>query len=148
MPLTYRAEGVARAPVETVWPLVATASRWTEWAGITSATLERTGTPDPDGVGAVRRFAVGPGASREEVLAWDPPHHLAYTILSGFPVRGYRADVELSPGPEPGTTRVIWHGACEPRWPGTGPLLAVGLRLLMARFVRRLCAHAGRVAQT
>lgn len=146
MPRSYRCEGVARAPVETVWSLVATASRWPEWSGVPHASLERTGEPSPDGVGAVRRLGVGRVGSREEVVTWDPPHHLAYTILSGMPVRGYRADVELSPGPTEGTTTVVWRGIFDPRWPGTGPLVEAALRPVMARFTRRLCAHAGRLA--
>jgi len=48
-----------------------------------------------DGVGALRRFALGPSGSSEEVVAWGSPHHLGYIGVSGLPVRRYRADVEL-----------------------------------------------------
>lgn len=141
----YRVQAVASAPAETVWPLVATAARWTEWSGLRHASLDRAGAPDPEGVGAIRRFGFGPMGSREEVVAWEPHRHLAYTILSGFPVDCYRADVSLAPGPRPDTTTVIWEGTFEPRWPGSGPLVAVTLRAVMGRFVRRLCAHASRL---
>lgn len=147
MPHSYRVQGVARAPLETVWSLVATTSRWPEWSGIPKATVERTGDPPPDGVGAIRAFGAGPlRASREEIVAWDPPHHMGYTILSGLPVRGYRADVELSPGPTPGSTLVVWRGSFDARWPGTGALLAAGLHRLIGAFTRRLCAYATRAA--
>lgn len=146
VPSGYRVTGVARAPAATVWSLVATTSRWPEWSGIPHASVERQGDPPPDGVGAVRRLGMGPLGSREEIVAWDPPHHMAYTILSGFPVRGYRAEVQLAPGPGVGETTVTWSGRYDARWPLTGPLVDGALRALMGRFVRRLCRHASRVA--
>ena len=66
------------APVETVWPLIGEAERWKEWSWMTRSYLLRPGQPAPDGVGALRRLAVGPAGSKEEVVAWDPPHHLGY----------------------------------------------------------------------
>lgn len=146
MPRSYRVSGVARAPAETVWSLVATTSRWPEWSGIPRASVEREGDPPPDGVGAIRRLGMGPAGSREEIVAWDPPRHMAYTILSGFPVRGYRAEVLLTAGPAAGETTVTWSGRYDTRWPGTGPLLDAVLRAMVGRFVTRLCRHAGRVA--
>ena len=78
----YRVESRADAPVEDVWPLLGEAARWHEWSFLTRSGLERAGSPDPDGVGAIRRFTRNGVGSREEVVAWDPPHHLAYRILS------------------------------------------------------------------
>lgn len=148
MPHSYRVSGVAHAPPETVWSLVATTSRWPEWSGVPRAVVERQGDPPPDGVGSIRRLGAGRFvSSREETLVWDPPHHMAYTILSGLPVRGYRADVELSPGPGPGTTLVVWRGSFDAKWAGTGALVAAALRQVIGLFTRRLCAHAGRMAR-
>ncbi len=72
-------------------------------------------------MGAIRRFTAYGTGSREEVVAWEPPHHLGYTILSGFPVRNYRSDVRLTSN---GTgTTVTWAGTYDERFPGTGALL-------------------------
>ena len=52
------------APVDEVWPLIGEARRWRDWSFLTRTGLEREGEPDPDGVGAVRRFTrfgSGPG---------------------------------------------------------------------------------------
>ena len=73
------------APVESVWPLVGEAERWKEWSWMNRTYLLRPGQPVPDGVGAVRRFALGPSGSKEEVVAWDPPHHLGYVVLQRSP---------------------------------------------------------------
>ena len=143
-PYVYRVEAVSTAPPEVVWPLLGEAARWREWSFLTETRLERDGVPVPDGVGAVRRFARYGVGSREEVVAWDPPHHLAYRILSGFPVRDYRSDVTLEPS---GTgTRIDWAGSYTPRWPGTGPVLQRVLPVLMRRFARDVARHADGLA--
>ena len=73
-------------------------------------------------------------------MAWDPPHHLAYRILSGFPVRNYRADVTLTPN---GTgTRIEWTGSYDAKWPGTGAVLASFLGSMMRRFAGDLASYA------
>ena len=136
----FTASAWSSAPVQSVWPLVAHAARWTDWSWMTHASLLREGDPAPDGVGALRRFAVGPGASHEEVVVWDPPHHLGYEARRGLPVRRYRADVLLEP--ERGGTRVTWHGEIDPLVPGTGVVLRAVLGRMVAGFARRLCRYA------
>jgi len=129
---SYRVEAHSAAPVEQVWPLLAEAARWRDWSFLTRSELERPGSPDPDGVGAVRHFTRYGIGSREEVVVWDAPHHLAYRILSGFPARDYRADVTLE---ETGTgTRIQWNGTYVAKWPGTGGLLSYVLPKMMQRF--------------
>ncbi len=141
---SYRVGAVTTAPVETVWPLVGEADRWSEWSFLTRTGRERDGAPDPDGVGAVRRFTSHGVGSREEVVAWDPPGHLAYRVLSGFPVRDYRADVTLTS--VDGGTRIEWAGTYRPKWPGTSRLLAAVLPRMMQRFAIDLARHADGLA--
>ena len=141
---SYRVDASTRAPVDVVWPLVGEARRWREWSFLSRSGLEREGSPPPDGVGAIRKFTRFGVGSREEVLAWDPPGHLAYRILSGFPVRNYRSDVTLTPD---GTgTRIEWAGCYDPKWPGTGPVIAAVLGKMMQRFADDLAAHADSAA--
>ncbi len=137
---SYRVEARSAAPIEQVWPLLGEAARWRDWSFLTRTELEREGAPDPDGVGAVRSFSRYGVGSREEVVVWDPPHHLGYRILSGFPVRNYRADVTLV---SDGTgTRIEWVGSFEPKWPGTGRLLAYALPKMMQRFADGAARYA------
>ena len=141
----YRFEASARsaAPAATVWPLVGEASRWKEWAWLTQTSLLREGDPPPDGVGALRRFAFGPGGSQEEVVAWEPPRHLGYVVVRGLPVRHYRADVHLDD--DGSGTLVTWRCTVEPLVPGTGPILVFALRRMVRGFAARLCRYADRV---
>ncbi len=136
----YRVEARSEAPVAQVWPLLGEARRWRDWSFLTASGLERDGSPDPDGVGAVRHFTRYGMGSREEVVAWDPPGHLAYRILSGFPVRDYRADITLEP--DGAGTRIEWAGSYEPRWPGTGRLLQAVVPKMMQRFADDVARYA------
>jgi len=107
---------------------------------MTRTYLLRPGAPDPDGVGALRRLAVGPGGSEEEVVAWDPPHHLGYRVLKGLPVRHYRADVDLVDDGE--GTVVTWRGSFDAVVPGTGAALRTVLRRMTGGFARRVSRYA------
>ena len=57
------------------------------------SSFERHGAPEPGGVGAIRKLGRWPVYGREEVVASEAPSHHAYVLLSGQPVRNYRADV-------------------------------------------------------
>jgi len=130
------------AAVEVVWPLIGEAARWKEWSWMTHTSLLRPGRSEPDGVGAQRRFALGPAGSKEEVVEWDPPHHLGYVVVSGLPVRHYRADVEL--GSEGGGTVVTWRGSFDEIVPGTGRALRFVLKRVTAGFAARVSRYAER----
>ncbi|HUO48080.1 MAG TPA: SRPBCC family protein [Acidimicrobiales bacterium] len=140
---SYDVRATTTVGVDALWPLVGEARRWKDWAGFTSSTLLEEGTPEPDGVGALRHFAVGPGGSRERVLEWEPPHHLAYTIERGYPVRDYRSDVELTALGDGGTA-IRWHGTFDAKVPGSGHVMQAVTRAMMARFAKRLVAYAER----
>jgi hypothetical protein len=129
------------APVEAIWPLIGEAARWKEWSWMNRTFLLRPGQPAPDGVGALRRFALGPAGSKEEVVAWDPPHHLGYVVVSGLPVRRYRADVDL--GSDSGGTTITWRGTFDEIVTGTGPVL----RLVLARLTKGFAVRVSRYAE-
>ena len=128
------------APIEVVWPLIGEAARWKEWSWMTRTSLLRGGVDSADGVGALRRFAVGPGGSREEVVVWQPPHHLGYIVVNGLPVRQYRSDVELTPD---GTgTLISWRASFDELIPGTGAPLRWALGKMVAGFAIRVARYA------
>lgn len=139
---SYTVEGHSAAPPETVFEILADGAGWSRWAGpiIVKSWWEREGTPAPGGVGAIRGLGLKGLGSREEILAYEPSTHHAYTILSGLPVRDYRADVRLTP--DNGGTRIEWSGSFTPKLPGTGAALQLFLRSTIAGFVRRLSRYA------
>jgi hypothetical protein len=53
------AEARSSPPPEKVWTLLADTGSWADWAPFDEAELESAGSPEPQGVGAVRRFRHG-----------------------------------------------------------------------------------------
>lgn len=132
-----------RAPAQVVWPLLGEAHRWKEWSFLDRSAVVEEGRPAPDGVGALRRFTRFGVGSTERVVAWDPPHHLAYTMVRGFPVRHYRADVRCSS--EASGTLVTWSASFDPLVPGTGRLMELILGRVLGGFARGVTRYADRL---
>ena len=130
----------ANATPEVVWRWLADAASWSSWTRLTRTRLEREGTPTPDGVGAIRDFGRAGGGSREEVVVFDPPHHLAYMLLSGLPISNYRADVKLTP--ETGGTRISWHGEFDQKYPGTAFVMRALIRYVLTDIAKSLARRA------
>jgi len=85
-------------PIETVWDALSDHVGIGRWAPGLTVTMDKVGTTDPNGVGAIRRIAsAGPGPDIvEEVVTSEPPHVLGYKALSGVPFPGYSGEVRLS----------------------------------------------------
>jgi uncharacterized protein YndB with AHSA1/START domain len=142
--LTFSYEVTARsaAPPERVFALIADAPGWKRWAGpmIGHASWEREGDPAPGGIGAIRKVGRWPAFGHEQIVAYEPPTHHAYTMARGNPVRNYRADVHLV---SDGTgTRITWGATFDPLIPGTGAAVNAFYRRFIAGLVKRLAAYA------
>ncbi len=81
---------------------------------------------------------------REEVVELRPDRRFSYVLLSGLPVRGYRADVDLEPTTE--GTLIRWRASFDPTIPGTGWLIRRRLAGITQRFVRGLAERAAALA--
>ena len=73
--------------------------------------------------------------SREETVELVPDRGLSYALLSGFPFVDYRADVDLSPGTDGGTS-IDWRASFDPKYPGTGWFW----RLFMTAVLRKVAS--------
>jgi hypothetical protein len=139
---SFAAQARSSASPEVVFGILADATGWKDWAGwfIRESFWEREGTPPPGGVGAIKRLGAKPVYSREETVDFDPPKHYAYRILSGQPVKNYRADIDLTPSD--GGTHITWASRFEPSIPGTGPFMRWYLGRIVGGLTRRLAAYA------
>lgn len=96
------------APIETVFDAM------TDHRGISDyvwacrrSTLDREGTPAPNGVGAIRRLVVIGPPFVEEIIEYERPTRYAYKMLSGAPTRNHIGTIQLR---EADTgTEVSWH---------------------------------------
>jgi len=85
-------------PIETVWDKLSDHVGMSQWGPVT-VTMDKLGTADPNGVGAIRRIALpGPGPDIvEEVVTFEAPNLFGYKALSGTPFPGYAGEVRLTP---------------------------------------------------
>jgi len=114
------------APRERVWALLANHEGMKKWAPVREVIRRRPGSPDPDGVGAIRTVRASGMAVDERITAFKPGERLEYTLLEGAPIRDHAAEIVLAPDGD--GTRVVWSVHFRPLVPGTGWLLARILR--------------------
>jgi uncharacterized protein YndB with AHSA1/START domain len=135
------AETTADAAPEDVWALLSDRSTWPSWSPLGAHFGERPGADgDPDGLGGIARFVTGRHSVREEIVEREPSRRLSYTLLSGLPLRDYRAVVELTPA---GTgTRIRWSASFFPGRPGTGWIYRIALTRIFRGMVAGLAAAA------
>jgi uncharacterized protein YndB with AHSA1/START domain len=135
----------SKAPREVVWRVLADARAWSAWGDWQTTELEREGDPPPDGVGAIRRFTRRPVTTREEVVLFDPPSRLAYTLLSGIPVRDYRAEVTLSDAGG-GGTNIHWESRFDAKVHAMDPVMRRLVGTVIADIAQKVAAEADRQA--
>lgn len=148
MPRTHDARFTRRidAPIEVVWDVLTDHAAYRSWTPVPSSRLVTEGSTDPNGVDAVRFLGVGPLGTKEKVLVSEPPHHLAYTVVAGLPVRDYRADARLSRGDGPWTD-LEYTGSFRSLVPGTGPVLGLLVRTALRSLVSSLAKESERRAR-
>jgi uncharacterized protein YndB with AHSA1/START domain len=128
----------ADAPAEAVYALLVDGDTWPTWAPFDSFEITEPG--DADRLGEVHVFRTGRHASRERLVELVPGRRYSYELLEGLPLRGYRADVDLTE--EAGGTHIRWHSTFTPGRPGTGWIYRAYLARFIDRCARGLAAHA------
>lgn len=137
----YDVSAGSAAPPPVVHGLLLDGASWPAWSPIDACEVERaTGSGV---VGEVRVFRTGRTVSREQVVAVVPDRRYEYVGLatSTSLMRGYRAAVELEPGPGGGTS-IRWHGTWRSPVPGGGWLLQRFTAPFMQRCADGLARHA------
>jgi uncharacterized protein YndB with AHSA1/START domain len=136
----------AASPAE-VYALLSDGTTWPRWGGFESFELE---TPAPgvggEGVGAVRAFTSRSWGrrivSRERITELVPDRRLGYALVSGLPLRNYRASVDLEPVAD-GGTRIVWSSQFDG---AESPGSAWFYRRVLQRFIERTAQALGRAA--
>lgn len=124
----------------TVYALLRDGATWPAWSPIESFELERPGTDEPEGVGAVRLFRSGRVTGHDEIVELVPDRRFSYAHWSNLPIRNYRGDVDLEAVAE-GTT-IRWVTEFDPKLPGTGWLLRRALDGFIAKVTAGLAERA------
>ena len=125
--LAVAAESTTTATPETVWALIADATRYPQWGPWSAAGYNGSPEHVPGAVYWLRSASRAYGryvTTVERVEEIDPGRRLLYTVTGGLPVRAYQGRVVLTPVPE--GTRISWSAS----WDKTlaGRLVWRGLR--------------------
>ena len=141
---SIEAEGTAisRATPAAVFLLLKNSDTWPQWSIFNSAVLELAGKDEPYGVGAIRIFSTHISKAREQVTELIPNQKLSYVLLSGLPLRNYRADVCLI-SLDDGGTLINWTSSFQCTY-GTGWFWRLFMNRILSDLTNRLAAAAQR----
>jgi len=123
-------------PPSQVWPVVADHEGMPRWMPVREVVRRRSGSPEPNGVGAIRTIRGMGFVVEERVTGWKPGERLEYVLTEGAPLRDHTGELVLEPA-EVGTL-VGWYVRFRPLIPGTGLLIERLVRAGLARGLARL----------
>ena len=133
------------APMDVVFDVVSDHRGYVDVSVFRSATLEREGDPEPDGVGAIRALKVIGPTMREQVTAFERPSLLEYKALSGVPARSHTGTVKL--GVEGRGTSLSYRVDSVPKIPMPPAVWSTILRPGFKRLVHDIAKEAERRAR-
>jgi uncharacterized protein YndB with AHSA1/START domain len=131
---TIEAVATTSGSSAAVWALLADASTWARWGSWSKVEIEGGGQQGP---GSVRVLVRAPFRVRERITEWVPCERMAYELIDGMRVRGYRAAVTLEESAEGGVV-VRWRSTYD----RAGPFTALVLRLAVRDACKRLAKAA------
>lgn len=144
---TFSSSTPIAAPQEIVWEVMTDHQLYSRWSPSSRVDIEVEGSPDRNGIGAVRAFRTGPVSTREEVTAFDPPHRMAYRALSmPLPARNYRSEMVLMGDEDGDSCTLHWDSWFETVIPLTGGVLRQIMASAVAKFAAGIAEEAERRA--
>ncbi|MGV0597507.1 SRPBCC family protein [Mycolicibacterium porcinum] len=136
---SYRYTDVRRVPADpaVVWGIVSNHEHMSEWTPSRRVVLETPGSPDRNGVGAIRALHMFGPVIRERITRFEPPTTLQYRLVPGLPFRDYTGQITV----EPAETGSVMSTVISFRTivPGTQLFVAIAMRVASAGAVRLAC---------
>jgi len=105
---------------ERAFALLADHANYHRFPGVTASELLKEGEPAPNGVGALRRVALGDVVLDEEITGFDPSKRLAYRIVASKPVTVVHEGGEIELEAVPEGTRIRWRSTFKLKIPLIG----------------------------
>lgn len=136
--INFTLEKTTSAPIDRVFDTLTDHRAYAAMTPVRKSTLDKEGTPAPNGLGAVRRLTVAGPPLVEEVIGYEKPNRFAYKMLSGLPVRDHVGEVTLTESG--GGTRIVYKVTSTPTIPGgrfiLGPILKQAIGGLLRGVVK------------
>ncbi len=142
MAISFTVERTINADPETVFGILADHTGLSEITPLRKVEMARTGSPDPNGVGALRRLHLAGPPISEEIRRFERPTRFSYSIVGGLPVTDHLADVTLVP--DGGRTRLSYRIEGRGTLPGSDKPLELILRGAVLTIVRGVQRRAER----
>lgn len=134
---------LAKVDAATVYEIAAYSPGYPEWGTIGSFEEVRPGVAERYGSGSQRIYRTWPFVIREEVVEANRPYRVSYSLLSGFPLRDYLGEIDISA--EGKGTRVHWHSSFYPP-KGFGWFWKLFMQRVLSTMTDALVKEAERVA--
>jgi len=139
--ITLRIETRVRATQQATFDAFADHEALSDVPGLTCV-LEEVGSPDRNGLGALRRVG-GPGvAARERITSFDRPHSYTYKVEGGVPLKHDGGRLEFHADGD--HTRVVWTTTVGSGLPAIGSLVD---RAIVGPFLTRALGQLARSAK-
>ena len=146
---TFSSSTAIVAPQEVAWEVMTDHELYARWVPRSQVYLETEGSPERNGVGAVRVFRIGPVGTYEEITAFEPPNRMTYRVLKvPLPVRNLRSELVLVGGEDGATCDLHWDSWFEPIIPFTGGVLRQVLGSTVAKMAAGIAEEARHRAQS
>ncbi|MCQ3810590.1 MAG: SRPBCC family protein [Acidimicrobiia bacterium] len=137
------------APQEVAWEVMTDHELYARWVPRSMVDLEVEGSPERNGVGAIRVFHIGPMRTREEITTFDPPNRMAYRVLSlPMPVRNCRSDLLLVSDEDGSGCTLHWDSWFETVIPLTGGIMRQVMSSATGKMAVGIAEEAQRRAQS
>ncbi len=137
------------APPEIAWEVMTDHELYARWVPRSRVELEVEGSPERNGVGAVRVFRIGPVGTYEEITAFEAPRRMAYRVLKiPLPVRNLRSELILVGREDATGCDLHWDSWFEPVVPLTGGALRRALAPAVAKMAAGIAEEAQRRARS
>jgi len=129
-------EQYIEAPPGRVWPVLSDHEGMVRWMPVREVVRRRSGSPEPDGVGAIRTIRGMGLVIEEQVTGWKSGERFEYVLTEGAPLSDHVGEMILEAAE--GGTLVRWCVRFRPLIPGTGAFIERLVRAGLARGLARL----------
>jgi uncharacterized protein YndB with AHSA1/START domain len=133
--INFTLNRTSTADIETVFDTMTDHRAMADVTPLRKSTLDREGTPAPNGVGAVRRLELVGPAIVEEITEFERPNRYVYKLLKGLPVKDHTGTVDLREGAT-GGTEITYTVTSTPTVPLAGLVLGPVLKKSIADFLK------------
>ncbi|OAN11250.1 hypothetical protein A3K86_20040 [Photobacterium jeanii] len=102
--------------------------------------LVKAGTPETNGIGAVRQVSAGPFTYQEQIIDYKENEHLHYKVIQGGPVKEHGSWIQIQ-SLNAKQSRIHYRIMFSPKVEGTGWLIKFILEQELKKALQHIAKH-------